>query len=99
MRLTEVGFIAAVGMALVIPAAGHAADSSEAPTQSAEPAPPAETRLADAPEQVGHSFRQIGDSVEHGAKTIGHTVEYGAKQFGRSVAEGWRSFKRGLNGD
>jgi hypothetical protein len=107
MRLMRTGFIVAVGVTLIIPAASYAADGSEAPVGVSEPAPPAtdrehsveRERLADAPENVGRSFRQAGDSVETGAKIIGHTVEDGAKRFGRSVAEGWRSFRRGLTGD
>jgi hypothetical protein len=101
MRLRRIGFIVALGMTLIIPAASRAADGSEAPVGVSEPAPqpPDRERLADAPENVGRSFRQAGDSVETGAKTIGHTVEDGAKRFGRSVAEGWRSFRRGLTGD
>jgi hypothetical protein len=107
MRLRTSGFVLAVGMTLIIPAASYAADGSEVPAGVSEPAPPAtdrehsveRERLADAPENVGRSFRQAGDSVETGAKTVGHTVEDGARRFGRSVAEGWRSFRRGLTGD
>jgi len=101
MWLRRIGFIAALGVTLVIPLAGHATDSSEAPARVVEPAspPPDQERLADAPEKLGRSFREVGDSVENGAKSIGHAVEDGAKQFRRSVTEGWRSFKRGLAGD
>jgi len=101
MRLRRAGFIVTLGMTLIIPAASHATDPSDAPPGVAEPAPPPpdQERLADVPDKVGRSFRQAGDSVETGAKTIGHTVEDGAKRFGRSVAEGWRSFRRGLTGN
>jgi hypothetical protein len=101
MRLTRIGFMVALGMTLIIPAAGHATDGSEAPAVVSEPAspPPDRERLADLPENIGRSFRQAGDSVENGAKTVGHTVEDGAKRFGQAIGEGWRSFRRGLSGD
>jgi hypothetical protein len=101
MRLKRVVFAGAVGLTMVFSASGHATDGSDGTSRTQPPASsaPARERLAEAPREIGRSFRQVGDSVEHGAKTIGHAVEDGAKQFGRSVAEGWRSFKRGLAGD
>jgi hypothetical protein len=92
---TKTGFMLALGLTLVMPAAGHTTEESDQPVSPQSPQP----RLADSPEQVGRSFRQVGDSVENGAKTFGRAVESGAKQVGRSIDEGWRSFKRGLNGD
>jgi hypothetical protein len=101
MRLMTIGFMTALGMALIVPVAGHATDGSESPARVSEPAspPPGEQRVADTPEQVGHSFRQAGTSVETGAKTFGYAVRDEARHFGRSVADGWRSFRRGLAGD
>ena len=104
--LTNIGFMVALGVTLVMPEVGHATESSVVPGNVTSPAPPpptplppAQARLADSTQEVGRSFRQVGDSVERGAKAFGHAVEDGAKQIGRTFDEGWRSFKRGLNGD
>jgi hypothetical protein len=101
MRLMTIGFMTALGMALIVPVAGYATDGSEAPARVSEPAspPPGEQRVADAPEQIGHSARQFGDSVETRAKTFGYAVRDGARHFGRSVVDGWRSFRHSLAGE
>jgi hypothetical protein len=98
MRLMKLALMASLALAPIVLTVGHATEGSDTPA-GVSPPPPAQPRLADAPEQVGRSFRQVGDSVEHGAKTFGRAVEEGARQVGRSFEDGWRSFKRGLNGD
>ena len=102
MRLMNIGCTAALAATLIIPVTGQATDGTGTPAGGSAPAtqpPSPRPRLADAPEQIGRSFSQVGDSVEHSAKTIGHAVESGARQVGRSFDEGWRAFKRGLSGD
>jgi hypothetical protein len=102
MRLMKIGYTVALAAALVIPVTGQATDGTGTPVGGSVPATrpsPAQPRLADAPEQIGRSFSQVGDSVKHGAKTIGRVVETGARRVGRSFDEGWRGFKRGMSGD
>jgi hypothetical protein len=98
----KIGGTVALAAMLVIPVAGQATDGTGTPAGgSVPPTRPSsrEPRLADAPEQIGRSFGQVGDSVAHGARTIGQVVETGARRVGRSFDEGWRAFKRGLSGD
>jgi|ERR1700722_12461240 hypothetical protein len=102
MRLMKTGCAVALAATLIIPVIGQATNESGTPAGGSVPAPQpslAQPREADAPEQIGRSFNQVGDSVEHGAKTIGHVVETSARRVGRSFDEGWRAFKRGLSGD
>ena len=102
MRLMKIGCTMALATALIIPVTGQATDGTGTPVGGSVPttqSSPAQPRLADAPEQIGRSFSQVGNSVEHGAKTVGRVVQTSARRVGRSIDEGWRAFKRGLSDD